>query len=197
MMSKTSPSTSHRLTVSSIGGVKARRGSSLSFHDLNVTVQDSEKQILYSVAGSVEPGEMLAIMGPSGAGKTTLLNVLAGRLRSGYSQTGQVLIDGESLNKHLKRKVSYVLQEDVFFSFLTLKQTLTYSALLRLPSSMTKQAKLRMVDHAIQVLGVENCQNTIFGSAFYSGLSGGKLVGLALIIFVILIKGGICSTFYF
>jgi ABC-type multidrug transport system ATPase subunit len=132
-----------------------------------------------------------------GAGKTTLLNVLAGRLRSGYSQTGQVLIDGESLNKHLKRKVSYVLQEDVFFSFLTLKQTLTYSALLRLPSSMTKQAKLRMVDHAIQVLGVENCQNTIFGSAFYSGLSGGKLVGLALIIFVILIKGGICSTFYF
>jgi ABC-type multidrug transport system ATPase subunit len=66
MMSKTSPSTSHRLTVSSIGGVKARRGSSLSFHDLNVTVQDSEKQILYSVAGSVEPGEMLAIMGPSG-----------------------------------------------------------------------------------------------------------------------------------
>ena len=62
----TASSTAHRLTVSSIRGVTARRGSSLSFHDLDIIVQDKEKQILHSVAGSVQPGEMLAIMGASG-----------------------------------------------------------------------------------------------------------------------------------
>ncbi|XP_062505359.1 uncharacterized protein LOC134182053 [Corticium candelabrum] len=169
-----SASSHRRLTLSTVRGVKARRGLSLDFVDVSVDVSEKEKEILHAVSGGVEPGEMLAIMGPSGAGKTTLLNVLAGRLKSAYNYTGQINVDGEPLNKQLRRKVSYVLQADVFFSYLTLKQALTYSALLRLPSSMSKRDKLRMVDRAIEVLGVQDCQNTIFGNAFYSGLSGGE-----------------------
>ncbi|KAL1807493.1 hypothetical protein ACET3Z_024483 [Daucus carota] len=45
--------------------------------------------------GYVSPGECLAIMGPSGFGKSTLLDILAGRLASNTTQSGDILI-----NKH-------------------------------------------------------------------------------------------------
>ena len=62
----------------------------------------------------------------AGSGKTTLLNFLAGR-QVGDSKFGDVLLNGRHVNKKLKRKICYVLQEDIFFDNLTLKETLTVS----------------------------------------------------------------------
>ncbi len=64
------------------------RGVALHFSDVNYEVKG--KQILKSVFGSVERGELMAIMvclcsfvkyleGPTGCGKSTLLDVLAGK----------------------------------------------------------------------------------------------------------------------
>lgn len=52
------------------------------------------------------------------------MNFLAGR-QVGDQKSGEVLLNGRHMNKKLKRKVSYVLQEDLFFDNLTLKETLT------------------------------------------------------------------------
>ena len=62
----------------------------------------------------------------SGSGKTTLINFLAGH-KVGDRQSGDILLNGQRLNKRLRRKICYVRQEDIFFDNLTLKETLTVS----------------------------------------------------------------------
>eukprot|EP00546_Thalassionema_frauenfeldii_P006522 CAMPEP_0178908188 /NCGR_PEP_ID=MMETSP0786-20121207/7785_1 /TAXON_ID=186022 /ORGANISM="Thalassionema frauenfeldii, Strain CCMP 1798" /LENGTH=657 /DNA_ID=CAMNT_0020580065 /DNA_START=116 /DNA_END=2089 /DNA_ORIENTATION=- len=112
------------------------------------------KNILDDVSGSANPGEILAIMGPSGSGKTSLLNVLAGR--SSYDE-GVLSVNGEELSgqsrKKLMSKIAYVKQNDIFFEQLTVRDQLTYTALLRLPSSsFTKEEKLAEVEKTLSFL---------------------------------------------
>ena len=58
------------------------------------------KEILKGISGSLNGGEVCAILGPSGSGKTSLLNVLANRIRNkggGQRVGGSVLLDGKKL----------------------------------------------------------------------------------------------------
>lgn len=68
----------------------------LEIHDLRVSIEDEDKEILKGVNLVVPRGEVHAIMGPNGSGKSTLSYALAGR--DGYEITGgDVLLDGESI----------------------------------------------------------------------------------------------------
>ena len=59
------------------------------------------------------------------------------------------------------------------FNNLTVYETLMYSALLRLPSSMLKSSKIDRVNEIIGQLGLEDCRNTRIGSRESRGISGG------------------------
>lgn len=130
-----------------------------------------EKDILNGISGAVNPGEVLALMGPSGSGKTTLLSLLGGRLAD---PGGSITYNDQPYSKFLKSKIGFVTQDDVLFPHLTVKETLTYAALLRLPKKLTKQEKEKRAQDVIHELGLERCQDTMIGGSFVRGVSGGE-----------------------
>ena len=70
--------------------------------------------------------------------------------------------------------MAYVLQDDIFFTNLTVRQTLLFTAYMKLPRSMTWKEKRQRVNDVIAELGIEKCQNTVIGNAFTRGVSGGE-----------------------
>ncbi|GMH09687.1 hypothetical protein Nepgr_011528 [Nepenthes gracilis] len=133
----------------------------------------AEREILHGITGSVYPGEVLALMGPSGSGKTTLLNVLGGRLTQ-LTPGGSITYNDQPYSKFLKSRVGFVTQDDVLFPHLTVRETLTYVAFLRLPKIMTRKQKEERALDVICDLGLERCQDTIIGGSFVRGVSGGE-----------------------
>lgn len=61
----------------------------------------SEKYILNGITGSVHPGEVLALMGPSGGGKTSLLSLLSGRVKF---SSGTITYNDQPFTRSLKRR---------------------------------------------------------------------------------------------
>ncbi|WP_313690914.1 ABC transporter ATP-binding protein [Halorarum halobium] len=79
-------------------------------------VPDSANLILDGIDFSVEPGETVALVGPTGAGKSTLLKLL---LRLYDVDEGAVRIDGHDVRevtaRSLRRSIGYVSQDTVLF----------------------------------------------------------------------------------
>ena len=131
-------------------------------------------ELLHGVSGVVRPGEFCAILGGSGAGKTTLLNAIAGRSVLPPSQ-GSVTFNGRTRTHATRRLIGYVMQDDVFFSNLTVEQTLRFTASIRLPRTMTREEKRRRVDEVLRFLNLYKARNTIIGDQqFNKGISGGE-----------------------
>ncbi|CAA0843007.1 ABC transporter G family member 22 [Striga hermonthica] len=132
-----------------------------------------ERDILNGISGLVDPGEVLALMGPSGCGKTTLLSLLGGRV-SEPAFGGSITYNDQPYSKSLKSKIGFVTQDDILFPHLTVKETLTYAARLRLPKTLTKEEKDQRAMDVIYELGLESCQDTMIGGSFVRGVSGGE-----------------------
>lgn len=86
------------------------------------------RRILDDISLTIQPGEVVAVIGVSGAGKTTLLETLA-RVRR--PATGTVAHDGADA----VRAIGFVPQDDIIHRELPLARTLRYAARLRLPSA--------------------------------------------------------------
>ncbi|OIW11467.1 hypothetical protein TanjilG_26833 [Lupinus angustifolius] len=131
------------------------------------------KKLLNGLTGFAEPGKIMAIMGSSGCGKTTLLDSLAGRVSANVIVTGSILMNRKKRNLYC-REVSYVAQEELLLGTLTVRETLTYSANMRLPSKMSKEEIKKVVEETIMKMGLEECADNTIGNWHLRGLSNGE-----------------------
>ncbi|CAM8903953.1 unnamed protein product [Rhodiola kirilowii] len=136
------------------------------------TCNSKEKTILNGITGVIFPGEMLAMLGPSGSGKTTLLSALGGRL--GGKLSGKVTYNNQPFSGAIKRQTGFVAQDDVLYPHLTVEETLIFTALLRLPKSLTWDEKSQHVEQVIAELGLSRCRNSMIGGPLFRGISGGE-----------------------
>ncbi|KAG2623807.1 hypothetical protein PVAP13_3KG081408 [Panicum virgatum] len=158
-------------------------GASLTWENLTAVLPGgggrATKKLVQGLYGYAVPGRVVAIMGPSGSGKSTLLDSLSGRLARNVVLTGKVLLNGK------KRRldygvVAYVTQENILLGTLTVRETVTYSALLRLPSSMRKSEVRRIVDDTLDEMGLRECADRHIGTWHLRGISGGEKKRLSI-----------------
>ncbi|OAL42986.1 ABC-2 type transporter [Pyrenochaeta sp. DS3sAY3a] len=128
----------------------------------DIKIKDQSRRILDNVDGWVKPGTLTALMGVSGAGKTTLLDVLASRVTMGVI-SGDMLVDGNARDASFQRKTGYVQQQDLHLHTSTVREALTFSALLRQPPKYSRQEKIDYVDTVISLLDMREYSDAIVG----------------------------------
>ncbi|KAG4442873.1 hypothetical protein IFR05_001669 [Cadophora sp. M221] len=128
----------------------------------DIKIKGEPRTILDHVDGWVKPGTLTALMGVSGAGKTTLLDVLASRVTMGVI-SGGIFVDGQPRDDSFQRKTGYVQQQDLHLSTSTVREALTFSALLRQPGDVSREEKLRYVDEVIELLDMELYADAVVG----------------------------------
>ncbi|XVF02815.1 hypothetical protein REPUB_Repub04eG0206600 [Reevesia pubescens] len=157
----------------------------ITWRNINCSLSDKHSKsvrfLLKNVRGEAKPGRLLAIMGPSGSGKTTLLNVLAGQILASprLHLSGLLEVNGKpSSNKAYK--FAYVRQEDLFFSQLTVRETLSLASELQLPEISSVEERDEYVNNLLFKLGLVSCADSIIGDAKVRGISGGEKKRLSL-----------------
>jgi ABC-type multidrug transport system ATPase subunit len=139
----------------------------IAAHRLGRVLRDGTP-VLTDVTLTVEPGELVAIVGASGAGKTTLLETLAGLRRP---STGSVTFDSWDVHEHraaFRTAIGYVPQDDIIHRDLPVRATLRHAARLRLPG-MGPSAVEAEVGRTMETLGL-----TARASTRVDALSGGQ-----------------------
>lgn len=172
----------------------------VAWRDLSYTVQiprdlgGGERKLLHEISGLAQPGHLMALMGASGAGKTTLLDVIACRKTHG-TITGEIFLNGFPTDPAaFARLTAYCEQMDVHSDLSTVRESLAFSAALRLPATATPETRRAFVDEVADVLELRPLMGRMVGQVGESdSLAPGQrklltiaveLVSNALIIFL-------------
>ncbi|KAI1618479.1 P-loop containing nucleoside triphosphate hydrolase protein [Exophiala viscosa] len=161
---------------------------SLGFEQKRILRKNNYRPVVSNVSAVFQPGALNVILGPSGSGKTSLLNCMARRVHdtatTKWHQTGEMLFNGASVSGAVLRSASsYVVQDDEgLLAFLTVRETLHYAALMRLPKWMSATQQIDRAESLIANLGLKQCADTMVGNELCRGISGGERRRLSIAI---------------
>jgi ABC-type multidrug transport system ATPase subunit len=125
-----------------------------------ITAKIKDRDILRGVGGQAKAGRLHAIMGPSGSGKTSLLSALSGTCDRRLKLSGDLRADGVAVDKV---EGAYVRQQDVFYPYLTVRETLTFAATLRLGADADVP---KIVDDCVEINQCVGCTRQLFTKSF-------------------------------
>jgi ABC-type multidrug transport system ATPase subunit len=131
---------------------------------------ESGHKLISDVDLALPPSSLTAVIGPSGAGKSTLLHTLAGQIAP---SDGGVWWLGHQLHHEyldLRTQIGFVPQEEIQHPQLGVRQSLLYSARLRLPDGTRRSQLTQRVDEVIDQVGLQREQGHRIGTQ----LSGGQ-----------------------
>ncbi|XP_047328940.1 pleiotropic drug resistance protein 2-like [Impatiens glandulifera] len=173
----------------SAGNDQAKKGMILPFQPLSIAFnhvnyyvdmpaemknqgfEENRLQLLKDVSGAFRPGILTALVGVSGAGKTTLMDVLAGRKTGGYIE-GTINISGYKKNQATFARVSgYCEQNDIHSPYVTVYESLLYSAWLRLAADVTTDKRKKFVQEVMDLVELTPIRNALVGLPGVDGLS--------------------------
>ena len=127
------------------------------------------------ISFSVEKGSFTAIVGTSGSGKTTLLNLLGGL---DYADTGEIVIDGQSIRKMSEEELTVFRRRNIGFVFqnynlISIRNV--YKNII-LPIQLDgKKPDKEYVEHISKELGIEGVMER-----YPNQLSGGQQQRVAI-----------------
>ncbi|XP_061343406.1 pleiotropic drug resistance protein 1-like isoform X2 [Gastrolobium bilobum] len=127
--------------------------------------------LLKSVSGAFRPGILTALMGSTGAGKTTLMDVLAGRKTGGYIG-GNITISGYPKKQETFARISgYCEQNDIHSPYVTVYESLLYSAWLRLSAEINAETRKMFIEEVMELVELKPLRNAMVGLPGVNGLS--------------------------
>ena len=111
-----------------------------------------EQPLIRDLSFRVEPGQTVAIVGPTGAGKTTLVNLI---MRFYELDGGAILLDGQDISKmtryDVRERAGMVLQDPWLFSG-TIRENIRYGRQDATDEEVVEAAKATYVDRFVHTL---------------------------------------------
>ncbi|BCE03097.1 ATP-binding cassette domain-containing protein [Marinicellulosiphila megalodicopiae] len=126
----------------------------------------NEKALFDPISMKID-GEIVSIMGASGSGKSSLFMAVLGGLEDGFSYSGDIELNGESLltKSVAQRQIGMMMQDDLLFPHMNVLQNLLFAC----PPTMKKTEKLELIGQYLI-----NANMLEFKYAKVQSLSGGQ-----------------------
>lgn len=139
----------------------------------HVSISVHGRVLVRNLNATIEPGSVLAVMGPSGSGKSSLLAWIAGTLAPPFEASGSLRLNGTDLASLpiQQRRIGLLFQDDLLFPHMSVRDNLLFA----LPAG-ARDERVTAAERALGEAGLAG-----HGARLPASLSGGQRSRVSLL----------------